>query len=171
MPTSLISIMAGVFVAGLIAALAVPSSQGVMNQRLEETTWRLADLLTLAKRRSMETGDTYGLRWTAGTATFDVIRADVTTLPATVLGTEVDPVSKQPARLVLDNGVAFIGGMPFTFTGLGAQETVYFDNWATPFNRFNAGRAQLAGAQLTLSYNGATRSVTLRPVSGAVVVN
>jgi hypothetical protein len=171
MPTSLISIVAGMVLVGIMALMAVPSMNAGNVIRLDQTTNRLIWLIHLAQRLSHNTGTEHGVRWDSGAAVFEVVRADFSQSPPVIVETVLDPVSRQPARMTLDRGVSLSGNLPFTFNVMGASNVIYFDDWGTPVNRLTGSNLQLASTQLGFSHGNMTRTVSIQPVTGQVVVN
>lgn len=170
MPTTLISIVAGIALLGILASMAVPSSNAVQGERVEETARQLKSLLQLAQARSVATGITHGVRYDPGVPVFELISANLTATPIVVLGLVNDPISKQPARATIPTGVVAPTGMPFFFNVMGSAFEVYFDRWGTPINRA-ASIVQLTTTSIPLDYGVHQNNVGLSPLTGRVVIN
>jgi len=170
MPTTLISIVAGILLLGVLASMAVPSTDAVQSQRVEETARQLKSLLQLAQSRSVATGITHGVRYDPAITTFELISGNLTATPAVVLGLVNDPISKQPARVVIPAGVSSPTGTPFFFTVIGGAFEVYFDRWGTPINR-GLSIVQLTTTSVRFDYAVHSTTVVLAPLTGRVVIN
>lgn len=170
MPTTLISIVAGIALLGLLATMAVPSSNAVQSRRVEETARQLKSLLQLAQSRSIATGVVHGVRYDLAATTFELVSADLSATPVVVLGLVNDPISKQPARVQIPLGITPPTGKPFLFSVLGSAFEVYFDRWGTPVHR-NASIVQLTTTAVRFDQEMQSATVTLTPLTGRVVVN
>jgi hypothetical protein len=169
MPTSLISIVAAMVLVGLMALMAEPSLSATERTRHTSMLRQIEYLTELARLQSATTDTVHGVRWDESTRTFDVIQADVSSFPAAILGTAVDPASKQPARLVLPEDTVLLPDRPFEFEALAAQDTLFFDGWGTPFNvNASAQHVQLANAQLDITAETWSGWVLIRPLTGRV---
>lgn len=170
MPTTLISIVAGIALLGILAAMAVPSSNAVQGKRVEETARQLKSLLQLAQSRSVATGITHGVRYDPDVPVFELINANLTATPVVVLGLVNDPISKQPARVTIPIGVSAPTGKPFLFNVMGSAFEVYFDRWGTPINR-GLSIVQLTTTSIRFDYEVHQNNVVLSPVTGRVAIN
>jgi len=169
MPTTLISIVAGIALLGLLAVMAAPSGNAVQSMWLEESARQAKSLLQLAQARSAETGITHGVRFDPGVPAFELISVDLSTTPVTVLGVVSDPVSKQPAGVNLPAGVSVAAGKPFFFSQIGGANEVYFDSWGTPVNRATS-IVQLTNAAIRFEYGVQSATVVVAPLTGRVGV-
>ncbi len=170
MPTTLISIVAGIVLLGILATMAVPSANAVQSRRVDETARQLKSLLQLAQDRSIATGVTHGVRYDLGTTTFELLTGDLTGVPALVLGLVNDPVSKQPARVAIPSGVSGPTGKPFNFNVIGGAFEVWFDSWGTPINK-GASIVQLSTTSVRFEQGVHSSLVVLAPLTGRVVIN
>lgn len=170
MPTTLISIVAGIALLGILASMAVPSSNAVQGERVEETARQLKSLLQLAQSRSIATGISHGVRYDPDIPVFELISANLTATPVVVLGLVNDPISKQPAQVTIPTGVSAPTGKPFFFNVIGSAFEVYFDRWGTPIHR-GASIVQLTTTSVPFNYGVHQNSVALSPVTGRVVIN
>jgi len=170
MPTTLISIVAGIALLAILATMAVPSSNAVQGDRVKETARQLKSLLQLAQSRSMTTGVTHGVRYDADTTAFEMITANVTATPVVVLGLANNPISKQPARVTIPIGVSAPSGKPFVFSVVGGAFEVYFDRWGTPIHR-GMSIIQLTNTSIRFDYGVHQNTVVLTPLTGRVVIN
>lgn len=170
MPTTLISIVAGIALLAILATMAVPSSNAVQGDRVEETARQLKNLLQLAQSRSMSTDVTHGVRYDPGTTAFELITANVKATPVVVLGLANDPITKQPARVTIPTGVSAPSGKPFFFSVMGGAFEVYYDAWGTPVNRATS-IVQLTTTSIRFDYGVHQSTVVLAPVTGRAVIN
>ena len=170
MPTTLISIVAGIALLAILATMAVPSSNAVQGDRVEETARQLKSLLQLAQSKSVTTGITHGVRYDPAISAFELISANVTATPVVVIGTVNDPISKQPARVTIPIGVSGPTGKPFFFSVMGSAFEVYFDRWGTPINRAMSV-VQLTTTSIRFDYGVHQNNVVLAPLTGRVVIN
>lgn len=171
MPTSLISLVGAMVIVGIMALMAAPSLSSVDRDRHAAVLRQFEYLVTLARERSASTDIVHGVRWDRGSRTFDVIQADFAQSPPVVLGTAFDPVTKQPAQVVLPDHLRLSPDSPFTFATLGAVGTLYFDRHGTPVNRLTGNNLQLQSGQLRIEVEDWQGTITVQPVSGRVTVN
>ena len=171
MPTSLISIVSAMALVGILALLAAPSFNAVTLDRNRAAVQELQYLVSLARERSASTGLFHGVRWDRDRASLEVIRADFTQSPPVVVETIHDPVTKQPARFTLPGGMALSPDAPFTFSTIGATDTLYFDAWGTPVNRQTGNHLQLTTGRMIVRAENWQGLVEIYPVSGRVVTS
>lgn len=170
MPTTLISIVTAIALLGILAAMAVPSSNAVESQRVEETARQLKSLLQLAQTRTVATGVSHGVRYDPNIRAFELISSDLSATPVVVLGLVNDPISKQPARVTIPDGISAPAGKPFLFEVMGGAFEVYFDRWGTPVNRA-LSIVQLTSTSIRFDYGVHSTTVALTPLTGRVVIN
>ena len=170
MPTTLISLVAGMALMGLIAMMAVPSSTALQSSRLEETARQLKSLIRLAQVKSTETGTVHGVVFDPEATVFELVTADLARQPPEILGTVPDPVTGQPARVTLPEGVSPPGAKPFQYAVIGGMNEVFFDLWGTPVNR-GASRVQLTASSLRFTAGSRQINVVLSPLTGRMTVN
>lgn len=171
MPTSLLSLLFALTVAGIIAATAAPGLSVVERERNAALLRQFEYLITLARELSASTDVVHGVRWDAAQRSFEVISADFTRSPPQVTGTPYDPVTRQPARLELPKHLQLAPDNPFVFTSLGAVGTLFFDSRGTPVNRVSGNHLQLLTGQLILQADNWRGELVVQPLSGRVTVN
>jgi prepilin-type N-terminal cleavage/methylation domain-containing protein len=171
---TLIELLIVVGLLSLIAAVAVPALFSDDEANLDRAADQLANAFRFAHAEALRTGQPYGVIADQPSQSVKIYRLDDTVDPPVVHYDVYDPLNKQlyDLRFGASGSDPSVSSIYFKFQGvLASQDSLDFAA-ATGVPRFNDSGTirMLENGYIRLSHDGATRTVTVSPMTARVTV-
>jgi general secretion pathway protein H len=157
---TLIELLIVVVILAVAAAIVVPMASSAGTLQLRAAVNMVAADLEYAKSQSIGTGQRYCVVFDAAGETYQITDAGGTTIP--------HPVKKGFPYLVSFANDGRLGQVDIVSADFDATSAVSFDYLGSPLNSSGAG---LNSGVVTLRAGGATRTVTVAPVTGFISIS
>lgn len=170
---TLIEMLLVVGLLALIAALAAPGIARNDSTRLDATAASVATALRFAHAEAVRTGKKHGVIANLSTQVMDLYRLDQSVNPPVVVYDVYHPVTKQPYTLKFGmNGEPTLSTVEFKFVGY--PTTLAFVGFSAttgvPSYADTGADRMLDYGNIRLSQNGATRTISVSPMTARVTV-
>lgn len=179
---SLIELTIVVAILGITALVVIPNYFSADPQKIELAANTVSEALRYARSETMRTGEIHGVLFDtndaeSGAKDIKVFKADLAISPFGNADTRYHPLSKQPYDLWLDKGsftqnVKFSSTTyPFSFQGVAqTKKHIFFTAQGIPVYVDDGVLSRFTGGDIQLAYGGHTRTISIQPITGRVVV-
>ena len=173
---SLLELLIVIALLGMVAAIAVPTSNNNDALKLDRAATNVANAFRFARSEAIRTGKGHGLTVSQATQAVTVRAYDLTTTPIGTLATLTHPVSKQPYQFNIETDPGTAGVIiknsvdVFEYEDVGRRRSIIFDASGTPLWIISTGPIgyPLTEATVELQYGDQERVVNVAPMTGRV---
>lgn len=174
---TIVELLVCILIIGIIARIAMPTAASFRGEKIELAATDIAIALSFARDDAIRTGEERGIKINKTTGQVKVYRPNLATIPVTVDTVLYNPLTKKPYDFNIQDGVLTAGVSienpenPFKYRNNAArQEDIFFDVHGMPVFISGAQRYHLESGTISLRSGSDTRSVTLVPFTGRIII-
>ncbi len=172
-----------VLILGIIALMVLPDFSSSNPKKLDLTAHSIAEALRYARSEAIRNGEIRGVLIDTDHSDsqgkdITVFIPDLSGSPFAILEILYHPISKQAydfwlEKIPMAEGVKFMStAEPFSFAGIsGTRKYLFFNKNGAPVWLEDSVLSRFTGGDIQLLYAGLTRTISIHPVTGKVVVH